>query len=184
MPQEMSRPRKGKKTKHVSAPEPEILEMEPQKMAVVHSKGNPNRVLKKVLPALYRSVFTLKFDLKRKGIAFKVGGLRGRWPDAHLLPKDQWTGILGLPVPADTASLPQKAPEMQVKLETWEYGTVAQILHIGPFKTEGPTVKRLHQFIADNGYEIAGVHEEEYLTSPRAKVQKTLIRYPIKKKAA
>jgi len=26
------------------------------------------------------------------------------------------------------------------------------------------------------------VHEEEYLTTPKAKVQKTIIRYPIKKK--
>jgi len=180
----MPSPRKSRKTKRVSVPEPEILEMKSQKMAVVHSKGNPNRVLRKVLPALYGSVFTLKFDLKPKGIAFKGGGLRGRWPDANLLPKDQWTGILGLSVPADTASLPQKVPHMQVKHETWEYGTVAQILHIGPFKMEGPTVKRLHQFIADSGYEIAGVHEEEYLTSPRAKAQKTLIRYSVKKKAA
>jgi hypothetical protein len=41
---------------------------------------------------------------------------------------------------------------------------------------------RLHDFIVENGYEIAGVHEEEYLTMPKAKVQKTLIRYPIRKK--
>jgi len=59
---------------------------------------------------------------------------------------------------------------------------VAQILHIGPYSEEGATVERLHKFIADSGYEIAGVHEEEYLTKPEAKVQKTIIRYPIKKK--
>jgi len=44
------------------------------------------------------------------------------------------------------------------------------------------TVERLHKFIADSGYEIAGTHEEEYLTSPDARVPKTLIRYPIRKK--
>jgi len=161
------RPKHVKKAKRAPVSQPEILTMKPQKMA-----------------ALYGSVYTLKFDLRRKGVTFKVAALRGRWPDAHLVPKDQWTGLLALPVPADTASLPQKVPEAQVKLEMWNYGTVAQILHIGSYRTEGPTVERLHDFIAENGYEIAGDHEEEYLTSPKAKVQKTLIRYPIRKKTA
>ena len=40
----------------------------------------------------------------------------------------------------------------------------------------------LHKFIEDSGCEIAGVHEEEYLTRPDAKVVKTIIRYPVKKK--
>lgn len=173
--------RASKKAK--SAAEPEILEMKPQKMAVVYTKGEPSKVAEKALPALFGSVYKLKFELKKKGLPFKVGKLRAHWPDAHLLPKDQWTGIWGLPVPEGTISLPQKVPEIEVKLETWNYGTVAQILHVGPYSEEEPTVKRLHEFIFKNGYEIAGVHEEEYLTIPKAKVQKTLIRYPIKKKS-
>lgn len=180
----MPRPKHVKKAKLKQAPvtQPEILTMKPEKMAVVHTKGDPNKVLPKVMPALYGSVYALKSELRRKGVTFKVGALRGRWPDAHLVPKDQWTGLLALPVPADTASLPQKVPEAQVKLETWYYGTVAQILHIGSYRTEGPSVERLNNFIAENGYGIAGDHEEEYLTSPKAKVQKTLIRYPIRNK--
>lgn len=161
---------------------PEILVMKPHKMAVVYTKGDPNKVSGKAISALYGSVYKLKFELKRKGVAFKVGGLRARWPDAHRLPKDRWTGIWGLPVPEDTTVIPQKTPEVEVELETWDYGTVAQILHFGPYSEEGPTVKKLHEFISESGYEIAGVHEEEYLTTPKAKVQKTLIRYPVKKK--
>jgi len=175
---------KMKHTKKVeSEVEPRILTMNPQKMAVVYTKGDPNKEASKVLPALYGSLYKLKFELKRKGTVFKVGKLRALWPDAHLLPKDQWTGIWGLPVPEETTSLPQKVPGIEVKLETWNYGTVAQILHVGPYSEEGPTVKRLHEFIFNNGYEIAGVHEEEYLTAPKAKVQKTLIRYPVKKRS-
>jgi hypothetical protein len=175
------RERSGKKARSVG--EPEILEMKPQKMAVVYTKGDPSKVAEEALPALYGSVYKLKFELKRKGVTFKVGKLRARWPDAHLLPKDQWAGIWGLPVPEDTTSLPQKVPEIEVKVETWNYGTVAQILHVGPYGEEEPSVKRLHDFIFKKGYDIAGVHEEEYLTTPKAKVQKTLIRYPIRKKA-
>jgi len=43
-------------------------------------------------------------------------------------------------------------------------------------------VERLHKFIEDSGYEIVGAHEEEYLTTPDAKVPKPIIRYPVKKK--
>jgi len=75
-----------------------------------------------------------------------------------------------------------EVPGTEVKIETWEYGTVAQILHLGPYDEEGPTVERLHKFIEDNGYGIAGMHEEEYLTTPDAKVIKTIIRYSIKRK--
>jgi len=163
--------------------EPQILEMPPQKMAVVYGKGAPDKVFSDVLPALFGSVYTLKFDLKKKGLpTFKVSAPRTRYPDAHLMPMENWTIITGLPIPEDTASLPQKVPGIEVKLETWQYGTVAQILHLGAYDQEQPTVERLHQLIADSGYQIAGVHEEEYLTNPDAKVIKTIIRYPIKKK--
>ena len=170
-------PRKSSKT------DPQILEMPPQKMAAVQAKGAPHNVFPKVMPALYGSVYTLKFDLKKKGLpTFKVTGLRARYPDAHLVPKDEWTHIIALPIPDDTTSLPQKTAGTEVKIETWEYGTVAQILHLGPYSEEGPTIERLHQFIKENGYEIAGDHEEEYLTRPDAKVPKTIIRYSIKKR--
>jgi len=163
--------------------EPQILEMPPQKMAVVYGKGAPDKVFSDVLPALFGSVYTLKFDLKKKGLpTFKVSAPRARYPDAHLMPMENWTIITGLPIPEDTTSLPQKVPGIEVKLETWQYGTIAQILHLGAYDQEQPTIERLHQFIADSGYQIAGVHEEEYLTKPDAKVLKTIIRYPIKKK--
>jgi len=170
-------PRKSSKT------EPQILEMPSQKMAVVYAKGAPDKVFPELMPALYGSVYTLKFDLKKKGLpTFKVCGLCAHYPDAHLVPMEEWTHIIGLPIPEDTTSLPQKVPNIEVKIETWEYGTVAQILHLGPYDQEGPTVERLHKFIEENGYEIAGMHEEEYLTSPDAKVPKTIIRYPVRKK--
>ena len=170
-------PRKSSKT------EPQSLEMPPQKMAVVNGKGAPEKVFPEFMPALYGAVYTLKFDLKKKGLpTFKVSGLRARYPDAHLMAKEQWTHIIGLPIPEDTTSLPQKVAGTEAKIETWEYGIVAQILHLGAYDQECATVERLHKFIEDSGYEIAGVHEEEYLTTPDAKVIKTIIRYPIRKK--
>ncbi len=166
-----------------SKKEPQILEIPPQKMAVVYGKGAPDKVFPELMPALYGSVYTLKFDLKKKGLpTFKVSGLRARYPDAHLIPTDEWTHIIGLPIPEDTTSLSQKVPNTEVKIETWKYGTVAQILHLGAYDQEYPTVERLHKFIEESGYEITGDHEEEYLTTPDAKVPKTIIRYLVRKK--
>ncbi len=163
--------------------EPQILEMAPQKMAVVYAKGAPDKVFPEVTPALYSSVYTLKFDLKKKELpTFKVSGLRARYPDAHLVTRDEWTHIVGLPIPADTTSLPQKVTGIEVRIETWEYGTVVQILHLGRYDEEYATVESLHRFIEESGYQIAGMHEEEYLTRPHAKVPKTIIRYPVRKK--
>jgi hypothetical protein len=158
---------------------PKLIDMPAQTMAVVQTTGDPNKLDPAFLGALYGAVYGLKFALKTQGREFKVAPLRARWPDAHLLPKEQWTGLWALPVPDDTTALPQKNPAVPVRLERWEYGPVAQILHLGPYSTEAAGIVRLHQFITERGYHINGMHEEEYLTRPTAKVQKTLIRYPV-----
>ena len=99
-----------------SSQEPQIMDMPSQNMAVVYSKGDPNEVGPQVMPALYGSVYTLKFSLKKKGVDFKVGTLRARWPDAHIVPKDQWSGIWGLPIPDEVTVLPQKVSGIEVAL--------------------------------------------------------------------
>lgn len=163
--------------------DPQILEMPSLKMAVVHARGAPDKVFPEFMPALYGSVYTLRFDLKKRGLpVFKVSGLRARYPDAVTVPKEEWTMIIALPVPEGTISLPQKEANIEVKLETWDYGTVAQILHLGAYDREDASIERLHQFIRDSGYEITGPHEEEYLTRPDAKIPKTIIRYQVSRK--
>jgi hypothetical protein len=163
--------------------QPEIITLPAQRMAVVRTLGDPNVVGKEALPALYGAVYALKFAEKKRGRDFTVRPLRARWPDFADVPKDRWRGVWGLPVPEDTTELVQKLPGVPVTLDDWEYGEAAQVLHRGQYSEEAPTVERLHRFIEEQGYEIAGAHEEEYLTRPGAKAQKTLIRYPVRRRA-
>lgn len=157
--------------------------MPAQPMAVVYTRGDPATAAQGALPALFGAAYGARAELKkRKGKVFKVGPLRARWPDANDVPRDRWTGVWGLPLPDGVGTLPQKKPDVTVKREVWEYGPVAELLHVGSYATEGPTVARLHAFVAEQGYEIAGPHEEEYLTTPRAKVQKTMIRFQVRRK--
>jgi hypothetical protein len=163
---------------------PEFTTVDPITVLTITSVGDPNKT-EKYFAALYGTAYTTKFKVyKPQGKQMAFGKLIGRWPDAHLKPKDQWTGIWGLPVPdfVKESDLIQKDPDLPIKVETWTYGEVAHILHKGPYTEEGPTVIMLHEFIKDNGYEIEGSsHEEVYLTSPDAKDQKTIIRYKVKK---
>jgi len=41
-----------------------------------------------------------------------------------------------------------------VKLETFNEGLSAQILHRGPYSDEGPTIRKLHDFVMENGYKL------------------------------
>lgn len=69
----------------------------------------------------------------------------------------------------------------QLRLETFEEGRCAQILHVGPFSEEGPTVERLHTFINSRASRT-GKHHEIYLSDIRRAAPekwKTIIRQPM-----
>ena len=57
-----------------------------------------------------------------------------------------------------------------------------EILHVGPVFEEGPTIERLHRFIAERG-SLAGKHHELYLSDLRRadpRKWKTVIRQPMR----
>jgi hypothetical protein len=76
-------------------------------------------------------------------------------------------------------SLPAVA---QLRIEDFAEGLCAQILHVGPFTAEGPTIQRLHDYIqARSG--LRGKHHEIYLTDIRRADPsrwKTVIRQPMR----
>jgi hypothetical protein len=68
-----------------------------------------------------------------------------------------------------------------LRLETMEDGICAQILYIGPYSDEAPTITRLHDFIHEHGYKLHGKHREIYLSDMRRTAPeklKTIIRQP------
>jgi hypothetical protein len=166
--------------------EPELTEMPSRLMAVVRTVGDPNDVGQKVFPALYGAVYPLKFALKKSGVEYKIEPPRARWfggPDWASLPREEWEAAWAIPIPDGTTELTQKDPETPVVIETWDYGQIAQILHVGSYAEETPTILKLHDFIASEGYEIVGAHEEEYQSRPDTKAPKTVIRYRVRKVA-
>jgi hypothetical protein len=69
-----------------------------------------------------------------------------------------------------------------VRFGSFSEGVCAQIMHLGPFSTEGPTIERLHGFIADSGRKPVRKHHEIYLSDIRKAALekwKTVIRQPM-----
>lgn len=54
----------------------------------------------------------------------------------------------------------------RIGLETWEYGDIAEILHVGPYSDEQGDINRLRAFIAASGRHVIGEYEEEYVRGP------------------
>jgi hypothetical protein len=69
-----------------------------------------------------------------------------------------------------------------LRLEAFAEGRCAQILHVGPFSEEGPTIARVHQFINERSG-LRGKHHEIYLSDIRRadpKKWKTIVRQPMR----
>jgi hypothetical protein len=156
--------------------DPQIVNRPAQKMLVAESKGDPNTAAQTAMTTLFKGFYRIP--------GAKMAPPRARWADLVTTPKGEWAGLFGLPLPDAVTGLPEGVTG--VRIETWAYGDVAEILHVGRYDAEAPTVERLMKFIAEKGYVAAGPHEEEYLAGPGmvpdpAKYQ-TIIRYQVRKK--
>ena len=160
---------------------PRIIDMPAARMAVLEGRGMPAKVISELVPVLYKAAYALESELKKQGSVYHPGALRARYPEISQDPSD-WRVILGTPVPREIESLDEVAPETSLRLEDWQYGKVAEILHLGDYDAVEPTMSTLEKFVTESGYEISGPYEEEYLSGPEEEVPKTIIRFEVRKK--
>ena len=168
--------------KYDSLKSPRITQKPDQRMLQVEAAGDPNTT--KAFGLLFQTYYK---NVKARGMVAPLA----RWPKPLETPKAEWVGLYGLPVPASLDKLAEAPgmPGYAVTLTTWQYGDVAEILHVGPYSAEMPTVEKLKAFIEASGYVIAGPHEEEYLRGPgmfgKGNPEKyyTIIRYRVEKAA-
>ena len=166
-----------------------------------HGDPNTSPAYADAVSAVYSVAYTIRFALKRRPdpVDAPVMPLEGLWwtPDmAAFSTADKsawdWTMMITVPelVTADVvedarAAAARKRPGAslaEVRLERFAEGRCAQVLHVGPYSTEGPTVAALHAFIAENGFALAGKHHEIYLGDPRRSAPeklRTIVRQPV-----
>lgn len=183
--------------------EPVLVDVPELAFLMVDGRGDPNTAPEytQAIEALYSVAYTLKFTLKRAAEPFDytVMPLEGLWwaPDmasfaAGDRSKWEWTAMIAQP-DAVTAELVERAVEQasakkplpaaaRLRLERFDEGRSAQVMHVGPYSAEGPTIERLHAFIAEHGLALRGKHHEIYLGDPRRTAPerlKTIIRQPV-----
>jgi len=165
--------------------DPYLLTLPDITVATVHTSGDPSGVAPEVMKALFGAAYGLKAALKKQGVEMKIGAPRARWDWAPGQEGGPLQGDWAVPVPDGTVEedLPQKSPAYHVSIARWTYGECARILHLGSYDSEEPTIERLASFIDGSGYEIAGMLEEWYLSQPSTKVPKTVLLFPVRKKA-
>jgi hypothetical protein len=69
-----------------------------------------------------------------------------------------------------------------VRFERFAEGAAAQVMYVGPYQDEGPTIAALHAFIAEQRSTAVGRHHETYLRDPRRSAPeklRTVIRQPV-----
>ncbi len=183
--------------------DPSFVDVPELAFLMVDGHGDPNTAAeyRQAVEALYTVSYSLKFAIKRAGDGFDYGvmPLEGLWwaPDMSDFTSQKksdwdWTAMIMQPdevtqdrledaLASATAkkSLPAAA---KLRLERFREGPAAQVMHIGPYSAEGPTIERLHEFIAESGRTLRGKHHEIYLGDPRRSAPeklKTVVRQPV-----
>jgi hypothetical protein len=183
--------------------EPVMVEVPELAFLMVDGHGDPNTAAAygEAVEALYAVSYAAKFPVKQgpDGIDYTVMPLEGLWWTADMSAfsaddKSAWDWTMMIMQPdqvtaeifelARAAAAKKKPPDTvaRLRLERFAEGPAAQIMHLGPFATERPTIDRLHAFIADQGAEPVGKHHEIYLSDPRRtppERMKTIIRQPV-----
>jgi len=171
---------------------------------VVHGQGDPNAsdAYPNAIQALYSLSFTMKFGRKADSDVpdWTVMPLETLWwteGSDVLVPEDKggwsWTAMILQPSFITAAMVAEAAAAVRrkrgdvpalgdAKLERFDEGLCAQVLHVGPYAEETATIERLAEWICAQGYAPRGRHHEIYLSDPnRTKPERlrTIIRQPV-----
>lgn len=188
-----------------SSKEVVFVDVPEMQFLMIDGMGSPgdSKEYQDALAVLYPIAFKTKFLSKGKSKDYVVPPLEGLWWAEDMddftegnRDKWKWTMMIMQPdwisqdmIDEAIAITKEKKPELspllpKLRLEKYKEGKVAQIMHVGPYSEEGPTVQKVHDFIKNEGGIFDGhtqKHHEIYLSDPRKAnpaTMKTVIRQP------
>jgi hypothetical protein len=142
------------------------------RFAMVDGTGAPSPdAFEERIPALYAFAYGARFALKDRGVLTKVGPLEGLWwttdgatdldaifagvPTAR--PTWRWTLMIAVPDEAQNDELDAHLADARERLQpaiaatlrvgSFAEGDAAQIMHVGPYAQERPTIERLRTLL-------------------------------------
>lgn len=185
-----------------SAKQPALVDVPTLSYLRMDGSGDPNTssAYRDAVESLFSLAYTIKFAIKKSSaIDYGVMPLEGLWwmddmKQFSVARKHEWKWTMMIMQPAivtppmvdncrsELARKKDLTALSKVEFAAFNEGKAAQILHIGPFTEEGPTIEKLHAFIAASGLKLAGKHHEIYLSDIRRATPakwKTIIRQPV-----
>ncbi len=154
------------------------------------------------LTALYGISYTLKFAVKQRKVEpmdYPVMALEGLWwveGDAFEFGKlqEQNFNVMILQPEVVTAEMFAEALEQlkkkkpspgleKLRFEPFREGRSVQVLHLGPYSEEEPTIERMKVYMKEHNLVRNGHHHEIYMGDPRRAAPeklKTILRQPVK----
>ena len=195
-----------KQLKHLYQPSSKdvsVVDVPDMNFLMVDGQGDPGTSpeYQEALEALYTVAYQLKFTIKGRDpeLDYVIPPPEGLWwaKDMGAFSMNdrdawQWTAMIMQPDHVTQALFDEAVDQVKQKkdlpgvgklrLERFHEGRAVQILYLGPYSAEGPTIERLHAFAREHGYQLRGKHHEIYLSDPRRTAPekiKTVIRQPV-----
>ena len=185
-----------------------------QFLMVEGSGAPGGKAFQEAIQAVYSAHFTIKFTLKfaKIGPEYTLPPLEALWwtkSGRHFnvkSPSDwQWCVMLMQPPhilkkhlsdaiktirekaaakAGKKGARPASPALSKIILAPFAEGLCVQLMHVGPYAKEKPTLDRMEAFAVAKEYQMIGKHHELYLGDPRMtkpEKLKTVLRHPIKK---
>jgi hypothetical protein len=169
---------------------PQLVDVPPLSFLWLEGHGDPNTspAYASAVQALYAVSYAARFAVRKAGGPdFRVSPLEGLWWAEDLGTfstgdKSGWDWRMMIRQPDDVTrdlcvrlmdevAVRKHLPSARtLQLTTFHEGPAAQVLYVGPYAGEGPTIVRLHDFIRAQGFTFDGCqhrHHEIYLGDPR-----------------
>lgn len=184
------------------------VQVPPMRFLMIDGHGDPNtsQEYADAVAALYGLAYAIKFASKNElDHDYVVPPLEGLWwvgdgSDEAMAAfgmedKSNWNWTMMIMLPdwisdqmvgeAKTATATKKdLPALaDIRVQTYEEGLAVQIMHVGPYAAEAPTIAAMHRYIQDHGYAPNGKHHEVYISDPRRTASeklKTVLRQPVR----
>ena len=181
-----------------------VVDVPPLTYLAVDGSGDPNASTEyaDAVEALFSVAYTVKFRSKKAlGRDLVVAPLEGLWraedPEAFVT-RDKaswsWTMLIAQPDWIDEAQVADAVAAVRAKGEKpaldrlrllrLDEGTSVQILHVGSYDDEAPTLARLHdEWMPQHELTFNGDHHEIYLSDARRTAPeklRTVLRQPVR----
>jgi hypothetical protein len=181
----------------------EVLDVPEMTFLMADGKGNPNTAdgYRTAVEALYSTSYAVRAIAKEElDRQHTVGPLEGLWwaDDLRVFESrdgDEWNWSMMIVQPDwITRDVVDAALERvrnrkdlealdRLRFDTFAEGMCVQVLHVGPYDEEAPTIKRMHEeYIPAHKLALRGRHHEIYLGDPRRAAPsklRTILRQPV-----